>query len=539
MYSQGPGSYQELLVQRAQVFHSAAAKGQIEPFVYPWDTIPAGILILAVLFIPRLRWKHSRWVSYGAFVSIIFSCVSIMQRRSLGLASGYGIGLMCIWGIVWSAVLLVYNDAKSAFQRVEWRDTIEKSVAASHTNGSVNSTVPLKSSLRNRKVYAVFGEAPQSMKKEEFSRDEIKDPSRVLVWQSYPNSIRHRLDWVLDLCTSFRGPGWNWHIQTLPTADYPSPSLRATPSSSTKLLSRVAIRDLLIWYLVVDIVKTTAMNDPYFWGIAPLSSPVPKAAHLPSIVSSSPHLIKLYRLFLSLAAVVSALSLIFTLCPLVFSWLFPLLKLDQVTRGPWSEPLLYPPYWGSFSTSVLDKGLAGWWGKWWHQMFRMGISEPSRALIERLGWSPRSQKSKLLQLLIAFGISGIIHAGASYTAFNPETRPLSGPFAFFFSQAFGILAEQFVFKTMRLSNVMRRWPRLLRRMGTLVYIVTWFYLTGPWLADDFARCGIWLFEPVPISPTRGLGFGAEGEGWWCWHGAWATTWSGIDGTPWWRKGIAI
>lgn len=540
MLNRQPTSYRELLVQREQTFHSAIVAGHIEPFVYPWDTVPAGILILAVLFLPRLRSRYSRWFSFGIFLLIIFSCISIMRRcRSLGMASGYGIGLMAVWGIVWSAVLLVYNDPKTAFKRLEWRDAEEIAMVKPQGNEFTDSNKPPMPSLRNRKAYGVVGGAQEPNEKDENTQDMPKNGKRLLVWQSYPDQFRHRLDWVLDLCTSFRGPGWNWHIQTLPPTDYPSHSMPTTSLSSTSTLARIAIRDFLIWYLIIDLVKTAAMRDPYFWGIAPISSPAPSIPYLPSIIVTSQTLTKLYRLLLSLSVVVSALSLIFSLCPLVFATLFPLLNLDTRTYAPLLEPLLYPPYWGDFASSVLDKGLAGWWGKWWHQMFRMGISEPSRVLIEKLGWSPRSQKAKILQLLIAFAISGTIHAGASYTTSNPDSRPISGPFAFFFAQALGILAEQFVFKTMGFSKMLQSWPRSLKRAGTLVYVMIWFYFTGPWLADDFARCGTWLFEPVPVSLVRGLGFGAEGEGWWCWHGTWATWWNGIEGTPWWRKGIAI
>jgi Membrane bound O-acyl transferase family len=538
MSGQAFGSHRELLAQREQIFRSAVANGKIEPFVYPWDTVPAGILILSVLLLPRVSSKYSRWFSRCAFLLIVHLCTSTMRQcRSLGMASGYGIGLMCVWGIVWSAVLLVYNDPKVAFKRVEWRHTREKAVSAPHANGSLVPKEQPISSVRNRKAYVIAGGAHE-LTKDEDAQEIRRDESLLLVWQPYPEVFRHRLDWVIDLCTSFRGPGWNWHIQTLPAAEYPSPSMPSNSLSSTQPLTRIAIRNFLTWYLVVDIVKTAAMNDPYFWGIAPLSSPAPNAAYLPSIVINSQPLTKLYRLLLSLAAVISALSFIFTLCPLFFACLVPFLKLDQYTRAPLREPLLYPPYWGDFATDVLDKGLAGWWGKWWHQMFRMGVTDPSRALIEKLGWSPRSRKSRLLQLLIAFGTSGTLHAGASYTS-NPETRPLSGSFSFFLSQAFGILAEQFMFKMVGISNTMQSWPKVLKRAGTLAYIIAWFYTTGPWLADDFARSGIWLLEPAPISLLRGLGLGARGEGWWCWHGTWAAWWSGIEGTPWWKKGIAI
>jgi Membrane bound O-acyl transferase family len=535
-----PASYRELLTQREQAFRTALQNGEIDPFVYPWDAIPAGILILAVLCLPTLNAKYSRWPSSCVFMLIVLSCISVMQRcRSLGLASGYGIGLMAVWGIIWSAVLLIYNDPRTAFQRLEWRDKKEQSSAVSQSNGSADSAILPSSSLRNRRVYGVGGGAHEPTENSQDAQSQFKISKCFLVWQSYPESLRHRLDWAIDLCTSFRGPGWNWHIQSLPAADYPSPIMPTTPPSSTRLLTRTVIRDFLICYLVLDIVKTAAMNDPYFWGIAPISSPAPNVAYLPPLITNSQPLIKLYRLLLSLAGVVSTLSFIFSLCPITFAVLFPLLDLTKHTRAPLLEPLLYPPYWGDFTTAVLDKGLAGWWGKWWHQMFRVGISEPSHYLLEKLAWNPRTQKAKTLQLVIAFAVSGTIHAGASYTTLNPETKPISEPFAFFFSQAFAILAEQLIFKTMGISNVMRSWPRALRRAGTLMYVLTWFYFTGPWLADDFARGGIWLFEPVPVSVVRGLGWGAEGEGWWCWHGRWAVWWSGREGRPWWRVGIAI
>lgn len=361
----------------------------------------------------------------------------------------------------------------------------------------------------------------------------------LLVWQAYPQDILHRLDWVMDLCTNFRGPGWNWHVQTLSTARYPSPTLPALSLSSRKSFRRSAIRDFIFWYFLVDAIKTAVTHDPYFWGIASISSPALSVAYLPSWLALSPPLSKLYRLLLSLAGVFSALSFIFTLSPLTFAILAPLFKLDKLTHSPLLEPLLYPPYWGFFVRSVLDKGLAGWWGNWWHQLFRMGMSEPSRVLIEKLGSDPRGWKARCVRLVIAFGISGVIHAGASYTTFGPETRPLLGSFSFFIFQAFGILAEQVVFDTLGISKTLLMCPRPLKRAGTCLYLMIWFYLSAPWLIDDIATGGVWLFEPVPISIFRGLGLGAGDQGWWCWHGEWATWWSGFDGTPWWRKGIAI
>ncbi len=80
-------------------------------------------------------------------------------------------------------------------------------------------------------------------------------------------------------------------------------------------------------------------------------------------------------------------------------------------------------------------------------------------------------------------------------------------------------------------------------MANVVFLLLWFYVTGPLLADDFARGGIWLFEPVPVSVVRGLGFGLNEEGWWCWGeggGKWVGWWSDRSGRGrWWRSGVML
>jgi Membrane bound O-acyl transferase family len=539
MFAEPPTSYGDFLTRREHAFRSALRNGEIQPFVLPRDIMPTVILILTVLLLPNLSFKHQRWMSFSSFVLLVFYSASVMQRcRSIGMGNGYGIGLMSVWSIVWSAVLLVYNDPKVTFKRVERRDAIEHCEDSSRTIDSVVANRTFNSNPRKRKTDTAGGRIWDGRKDDE--PQERKNPSRyLLVWQAYPQDIFHRLDWVMDLCMSFRGPGWNWHIQTLSSAPYPSPTSPALSLSSRKPFTRRAIRDFILWYIVLDAIKTAVTHDPYFWGLASISSPATNVAYLPSWISRSPPLSKIYRLLLSLAGMFSALSFIFTLSPLTYAILVPFFKLDQLTRSPLLEPLLYPPFWGSFVHSVLDRGLAGWWGSWWHQLFRVGMSEPSRVLVEQFGLNARSLKAKCVRLVIAFGISGIIHAGGRSTTFSPEARPLFGSFLFFIFQAFGIVAEQVVFDTLGISKTLLICPGSLKRAGTLIYLMIWFYISAPWFIDDIATGGVWLFEPVPISIFRGLGLGAEGLGWWCWHGEWATWWSGLNGTPWWRKGIAI
>lgn len=70
-----------------------------------------------------------------------------------------------------------------------------------------------------------------------------------------------------------------------------------------------------------------------------------------------------------------------------------------------------------------------------------------------------------------------------------------------------------------------------------MFTFTWCAITGALYADNIARGGAWLNEPVPISLFRGFGLGGEGDGWWCWnmyfHGSW------YQGKHWCDSGFAL
>lgn len=173
-------------------------------------------------------------------------------------------------------------------------------------------------------------------------------------------------------------------------------------------------------------------------------------------------------------------------------------------------------------------------------MFRFGISEPSSFLLRKLNWDPRSQKSRLLQVTIAFTITGLLHLSGSSTMYAP-TNPISGPFLFFILQGFGVMGQTYFTKLLltKFLPSSKSWPKWFIRLSNLLFVATWMYYTGPLFADDVAKSALWNFEPVPISLVRGLGFGLDGEGWWCWHGKWIIWWDGREGDGWWRRGWAL
>jgi hypothetical protein len=105
-------------------------------------------------------------------------------------------------------------------------------------------------------------------------------------------------------------------------------------------------------------------------------------------------------------------------------------------------------------------------------------------------------------------------------------------------QALGIFLEVVVSSVLRRTGIQNHIPQWLMRTWTFVYVHVWFYNTAHLLCNDFALGGVWLFEPIPVSLFRGLGFGAaKQDGWWCWGGGEIVRWH--TGKHWWQSGIAI
>src|SRR4051794_20766139 len=105
--------YYEARRQRQDLYDAALSSGSIEPFVYPQETVSVVVLLLAILFIPRLpiAERAKKITSISAFVVVLSLCAStIYWCRTVAFAGGYGMGLVCAWGIVASGYLLVFND---------------------------------------------------------------------------------------------------------------------------------------------------------------------------------------------------------------------------------------------------------------------------------------------------------------------------------------------------------------------------------------------------------------------------------------------
>lgn len=534
------GSYQILVQSYGDQLDALLEQGFYKP-VFLYHLVIINLLPLIGLVIPRSGdTRYVRPTIFAVSLGIAFEMLS--RRRALIGGNGYMIGLMTAWWLLWSATLFVFSDVENDFRRIERGATAAESIddqLSAGRDAPQNCSVNSKCSPTNSDTTVSSdsnGPAIADNELEKFN------------WQSYPRKFTHRLEWCAGLLLNLRGPEWNWrvsHLGPLPRsvhtqlhAGFVASKVRAHDDATyttAKTRLHAALWTFLQGYLLLDCLKVLMMRDAYFRGFVTNEIPPPFPV---SYLASFPLLIRLYHCFISSMGVYVALQYVTSLNPIFFlglSMAFPNAS-RKLTSAPLDASWLYADSFGPFVSSVLDHGLAGCWSRWWHQLFRYGFTATARWILSLLPtrWSADPQVKRITYVLIAFTVSGLLHASGSHTQF-PKTRPLSGPFLFFFLQSLAILAENafksVIFPILPLAGT----PRWVRRTANAVFVACWLLYSGAFIADDFARGGLWLMEPVPISPLRGLGL-AYDKGWWCWDKPWFRYWS--DGT-YWGSGIRV
>ncbi|KAI1779866.1 membrane bound O-acyl transferase family-domain-containing protein [Hypoxylon cercidicola] len=364
-------------------------------------------------------------------------------------------------------------------------------------------------------------------------------------WQEYPENASFwvRLDWAFDIVSTLRLTGWNWAIPCLPPYEpppkignyqLPLSSVGAhrtkqgyTRTSSYKkfFLTRFFLH-VVPSYLIVDFCAVHMTADPYFILGPEHAQPLP--AHLASL---SPLALSLRRAAFSFAAVVAALQLALGAGALALAFLPPLPQVLGFRAHPW-----HLPYGFGSPAQVLDRGLAGFWGAWWHQTFRFGFAAPTAWLVRRGYVEPKTPRARVAAAAAAFALSGFLHASASYGTMPDGSRWWLPPL-FFLLAGVGTTLQSWLSRAVFRSWI-ERMPRWARRLGNLAFVLVWMWMTSWALVDDFGRCGLWLYEPVPVSVMRALGLGPtpdrrvwrlERDFWPRWY------W----GKHWWDTGIGI
>ena len=142
--------------------------------------------------------------------------------------------------------------------------------------------------------------------------------------------------------------------------------------------------------ILLDAIKTLGIHDRYMW-YGDMSLPPP--SFLPSFIRDSFVLTKSYRLLICLCAINLALWAIFKAGPVFFVGILGP-KIVGLRGEAWMNPA---DMFGDFG-HVLDSGIAGWWGAWWHQTFRFAFQQPGDWLVGSLGLKQRSVAGKLVRM---------------------------------------------------------------------------------------------------------------------------------------------
>ena len=454
-------------------FNQQSELQQISPFIIPAD-ISNYILLIVYLMLMRRLPHVSKIPVFLAIVAL--SIQNLQTSRTLGLAYGALVGVSSSLCVVLAANLLFLYEPAVDFKRII----------------AFNSDPKHDGDLK--------GEKEQ--------------------WQSMPTSAYKRLFWILDLLGSLRALHWSYgqrqkHVSaaTFKKHTHHKPSLQKN------------IRKLLLIYLFADALKEIIALDPYFWGYTEHNSPDYIKSFFPL-----PALVQAYRMLVAFATFYIALDFAYTVSLLLFINI-----LGPSIAGTWGQEWAYRPLYGNLN-SVATRGLLGWWGAWWHQCFRFVLTSPTNAIISRLHIRKRGIVARILDLAIPFLISGAIHACGSYTMWG-ETRPINA-FMFFVLQPVGI-ALQIIgsWCPIRLGLMNnKKIPRHFRETANVAFTVFWLLWTFPLLADDFARGGLWLTEPFPVSVIQVLGLGCQAR----------ATKLGFDyglrfqmGFKWWQMGLAV
>lgn len=549
-------------IYRAQ-FRDDVAAGRKIPFLFHlcfWSFLVIPVLYLAVPHRRRPWLYRARWLVLALCAGI--NLWMVRNVASANFAFAYGTGLVAAWGTIWNLTVLVWTRPQWDARRVERYPNPEymgeddaggegdQAVSAvpvtnghaSNGHASNGDTSNGHAEIRQRKTQAAGDErtlnghagAGASEKPE-------KRQPYIYKWQEFPEDAPFltRLDWAFDIATTMRLTGWNWAIHVLPSYEPPpwldeekkcQAQLDSLPDRTrqgftrchtrSELLTERILKSILPCYLMIDVCATVMTQDPYFI-LGPNDLPLP-----PGLAEMNPFLLSLRRTSLSFVAILVALRLAWDFGAVLLALLCPPVLGFRV--DPWHLPSMT----GSF-TEVLDRGLAGFWGSWWHQTFRFGFAAPTRWMVRRGYLREKSAAAAAVGALVAFVQSGFIHGMGSYTTV-PETRWWEPPVFFFLS---GVGAQLQAAASKALQPQIEAMPRWVRRAGNLLFVFAWLHVTCRFLVDDFGRCGIWLWEPVPFSLARWLGLGIPGDYWWRWTRDDTFTW--ISGKHWWDTGFGV
>ncbi|KAF8507310.1 hypothetical protein BU17DRAFT_57518 [Hysterangium stoloniferum] len=334
-------------------------------------------------------------------------------------------------------------------------------------------------------------------------RSKFCGPNKPVQSYYYPQTLKERCFYALDLLMSQRGSSWAGDRQWDWTPRCSRSSTRTTLSSTQHIASNIKI--FIAEYLILDFIDTICKN--YRWDINSLHP-----------LTKLPFLHQLVFLFAICAGTYLSIAIqyieVSTTCILIGS-----------STASW-PPMFDSPF---FATSLKD-----FWSRRWHQMFRRvftQLSVPFVQLAIKVSGRKEGGLVTTTKVIMGFGFSTMLHLVIMHrvTHWEITTRP-GGPnlkaagfwdpdvFNFFMAQPLGIFVEVFLiekfadwlFPPRQVSDETQTPPNRWER-DAVTRLFAWCFLlwTGRWWCDKWVRVGFFDKEErvMPVSIIKVLWYG--------------------------------
>ena len=493
-------SYRENLLEFNAKYRNAVSEGKTQPFLVPRDLAGLLLLFIWLMLTPHHTKLPSIFRPAIFTVVVALSILTLLNRRSLGLAFGLGVGALSMITVVLAINFMLLHDPRQFSRLVLQHRAGAKVPAQPRIEGMPGANLKAKKC---------------DFKKRQFAHD------YYFVWQKAPDNVFTRAYWVLDLLISLRGSHWLWTNKDTSQHQYTTPILVKLPRKAHSIIYTTFM--LVISYMSLDCIKMAMIYDPYFWGEIQAGPP----HYLPSLLKAQVPL-QLYRILITVLGILSAIIYLSTIGHMV-----AFIILGSSGYGFFGGDWHYMPPNGSIQ-AIARHGLKGFWGEWWHQFLRRHCCSIGDAVVGICDSQWPIEYRKAVRCVVVFLLSGILHAFGSYTSAG-STTPWTSliPFAL---QPIGILFEGMAARYLKLAAPKMADSSRWRTMGHLGFTLCWLVLTFSFLIDDLARSGIWLIEPLPFSVMRWMGMSAEKDNWNCWSGSWL---SFHDGRSVWKSGFTV
>ncbi|KAG4432940.1 hypothetical protein IFR05_011586 [Cadophora sp. M221] len=353
----------------------------------------AQILLHAALLTPPSILSHARLAA--VFLPLIWSCDIF--------AWSFGLGYIASIHALWATELLLFRDPRKDFALLHY----ETPVLSPPPPPALEIVEEKKDDSEEEIVTIAAVEDNPALENSEITKE--KEPvttngSHRIAWtKAYPLSWWKRFIWVSKLVISPRYIGWaTSDTQMVLYSSQPPPPSRK--SRTTFIIQRLILLGICIG--IMDVTNLYQYFDPYMQIETSIDEPFPR--RLGGFFAEF-HLDFLSPRFIRIAVFGLQQYSVFTLIGVIPSLIFVTLGGLGLVDDFCGRVENWPMIMGN-PVAIAQKGLRGFWGVFWHQLFRNILTGPGKALSRVHEFPSQSTLLYAVQIIIAFGLSGILES---------------------------------------------------------------------------------------------------------------------------------